>query len=516
MQKIWHSFYELLKTPLEIMVVGYVFLGIGNLLVNPVFSILYTVHSGWLTTAAMILSRTGSFLIVNFPLLFLIRLVSRRSSSYTTVLAAIGGYAAFLSATMVLHSNSLPASAYSSILGISMSQSVKYSSQTVTVYPLQTGVFAMVIVAAVTIFCFRHTKNVPEQGSHFSFSSVVFVKTVLLSALCGIVIALAWPYLIAVLNRGISFLASDTSSSAMLGFYGVLDRIFGVLNLGTLFRTPFWYSTQGGSWVSAAGTTITGDASVWTAQYSAGALNGMAGRYFTPYYILNIFAVPGLLWGTLSLTTDRTRRRRQSLTVFLLTIVSLFSGILLPAEIALLFVAPLLFVIHLGLTGILFALLQGLQIYLGYYTTSSLTMVAMPGTLMELLAYLQTDSLRSSILKLVLIGAVCFLVWFAASRLYFRYLALDLFKGGRAKELILETERAVGGLSNIVRADSSFDTLYISLYDQSMIDTERLIRLGGVRVLETPDGVAVTCGPVSTMAARSIRNGIRSGVRDTM
>ena len=111
MQKIWHSFYELLKTPLEIMVVGYVFLGIGNLLVNPVFSILYTVHSGWLTTAAMILSRTGSFLIVNFPLLFLIRLVSRRSSSYTTVLAAIGGYAAFLSATMVLHSNSLPASA---------------------------------------------------------------------------------------------------------------------------------------------------------------------------------------------------------------------------------------------------------------------------------------------------------------------------------------------------------------------------------------------------------------------
>ena len=135
---------------------------------------------------------------------------------------------------------------------------------------------------------------------------------------------------------------------------------------------------------------------------------------------------------------------------------------------------------------------------------------------MELLAYLQTESLRSSILKLVLIGAVCFLVWFSASRLYFRYLALDLFKGGRAKELILETERAVGGLSNIVRADSSFDTLYISLYDQSMIDTERLIRLGGVRVLETPDGVAVTCGPVSTMAARSIRNGIRSGVRDTI
>ena len=77
-------------------------------------------------------------------------------------------------------------------------------------------------------------------------------------------------------------------------------------------------------------------------------------------------------------------------------------------------------------------------------------------------------------------------------------------------------ERAVGGLYNIVRADSSFDTLYISLYDQSMIDTERLIRLGGVRVLETPDGVAVSCGPVSTMAARSIRNGIRSGVRDTI
>ncbi|MEE8806989.1 MAG: hypothetical protein SOI44_01055 [Lactimicrobium sp.] len=516
MQKIWHSFYELLKTPLEIMLVGYVFLGIGNLLVNPAFSTLYSVHTGWPTTAAMILARTGSFLIVNFPLLFLIRIVSRRSSSYTTILAAIGGYAAFLSATMVLHSNSLPASAYSSILGISMSQSVKYSSQTVTIYPLQTGVIAMVIVAAATIFCFRHTKNVPEQGSHFSFSSVVFFKTVLLSAAGGILIALIWPYLVTVINKGISFLASDTSSSVMLGFYGVLDRIFGVLNLGTLFRTPFWYSTQGGSWVSAAGTNITGDASVWTAQYAAGSLNGMAGRYFTPYYILNLFAIPGLLWGTLSLTTDRAKRRRQSLLVFLLTIVSLFSGILLPVEIAMLLVAPLLFVIHLGLTGILFALLQGLHIYLGYYTTSSLTMTALPGTLMELLVYLQTDSLRSSILKLVIIGVICFIIWFVISRLYFRYLALDLFHSGKGKQTILETERAVGGLSNISRVESSYDTLYISIYDHSIIDTERLIRLGGVRVLETPDGVAVTCGPISTMVAKGIRDGIRSGVRDTI
>lgn len=514
--RLWHSFYEIVKLPIGVLVFGFLLLGIGNI-TNPAFTALYFIDQPVVESIVHLFERTGAFIVINFPLIFLLRIVSRKNGSATTVISALTGYAAFQCGTMVVSNGSMPSNVYSSILGISMSKTVPFSVQSTTVYPVQTGMIAMMIVSAITLFQFQRSKK-RSAYSFFGFISspcMAVIMTTVFSALAGAATGFIWPLVYALINKIITFIAADTSNPVNLALYGVTDKILGLLNLGGVFRSNFWYTLSGGTWVnSVSGTSVAGDANIWTAQLASGANMGIAGRFFTPYYLVNLFIVPGMLAGVYSLQTDKLERRRSTLLFILLWLISLLSGISLPMEFVMLVMCPFLFLIYIGSVGLLYAICHCFRIYLGFYTTGTYTMIALPGTLLEFLSYLRNSALQSTLVKIVITGVIAGILFFFIVRSYFKYLAVDLFNTGGKERLLKETLKSVGGLENIKAVSSSYDTLTLALYDSSKINIERLRKMGVYRVLENKAGFAISIGNSATILHKAIDANKRNTIRN--
>lgn len=332
------------------------------------------------------------------------------------------------------------------------------------------------------------------------------------STIFGIIIAYIWPYIIEALQAAITYIASDTTNPANLAVFGIMERMLSVLNLGTIIRSPFWYGTSGGSWISMAGTNIAGDVNIWTAQLAAGSISGMTGRFITPYYVLNMFAIPGLLWGMYSMQTDRLERRRTRMLYILVTAMSLLSGTLLPVELMLFFLCPLLFLFHIGYTGVLFGVFQSMHTYLGFNYSGTSTITAMPGTLLEYLSYIGNSSLTDMLIKILIVGGISFLIYFFFTRLYFRRLALDVFHTGGKDRLVMGTVEALGGIENVKLIHSSADRVVVSLYDPTKLNVNKLRELGSIRITETRAGYSIAYGAASTM----VRIGIIEYMRDSI
>lgn len=512
----WHSLYEILTFPIGVIMLAVFLMGTGNLLTNPAYSMFINIQSDAVLLTAEALVRVGSFLIVNFPLIFLIRLVTRRSGSATSIISAVSGYVTYLAFTMYFTRTDLPTTAYSSILGISATSSVVSSLAGSVRYPLQTGVLATVLVSLITLNSYSASRRSTDYGV-FSFMSKdvrCVLRTIVLCGLAGIAVSYGWPYVIRVISRVIRFIASDTTNPINLALYGMMDRFLGVLNLGTLIRSPFWYGANGGSWINMTGASIAGDVNIWTSQLATGQLSGMTGRFITPYYVLNLFAMPGLLWGLYSIQTDKLERNRMRLYFIAATLMSLFSGTLLPFEITLLLLCPLLFVFHICYTGMLFGVFQSMHVYLGYNYAGTSTMVVTPGTLMELLSYLQYSTLTASIIRILIVGVISGIIYFMATRFYFNYLALDLFRVGDRDRVVKATIEAVGGIANVKLIHSSMSRLIISLYDPSKLNVQKLKEFGSLRVYETKAGYAISFGSASTMIRKGIDQSLRAYVRN--
>ena len=511
----WHSLYEILQFPIRVILFAVFLLGTGNLLVNDAFSMFISVDNQIVLLLAQAMIRLGTMVIVNYPLIFLIRLVTRRAGSATAIISAFLGYLSYLIMTMYFARTDLPSTAYSSILGISATTLSTTFVQGTVRYPLQTGVIAAGIVAVITLTCYRRSRYHSEFGlfGFISKDTWCVINTCILCAAAGTAVAYVWPLVIQAITYVIDFISSDTTNPINLSIYGIFDRFLTTLNLGSLIKAPFWYGTSGGSWISMSGISIAGDVNIWTNQLNASAISGMTGRFITPYYIVNIFAVPGMLWAIYSIHTDRLERRRLRGYYILFSIISIFMGGALPLEMTLFLLCPLLYLIHIGIVGILYSVFQSMHVYLGFNYTGTNTVAVMPGTLLEYLGYFRNASLYHSLIVVAIVGVICFFGYFLITRLYFQYLALDVFRTGGKQRFVDGTIEAVGGLDNIKLIHSSDTRLVISLYDPTKLNVDRLRELGSLRVYDTKAGHAITFGAASTIIRMGINEKLRNAVR---
>lgn len=512
--RTWQSFYEILKFPLIVVFFAVCLIGSGNLLTNQVYGLAGLYSNDAIITVGELLVKIGQFLVVNFPLLFMIRLTARRGGSATTIVSALSGYVAYLSATMYFADPNLPSTAYSSILGLSVSRTNVVSLVGTVHYPLQTGLIGGIIVSVITLWSFNGSRKKTEHG-FFSFVSKeasCVIRTVFFCILAGIAMSYVWPFAVSFIQRVVRFIAVDTNNPINLALYGISERVLGTLGLGTMIRQPFWYEINGGSWVNAAGISVSGDVNIWTAQLAANAVTGMAGRFITPYYILNIFAMPGMIWAAFSLDTNVIEKRRMILVCIIGTVASVLWGTLLPMELILLLLCPLLFVFHVSFSGILYMVLQSMHIYLGYQSVDTLTLTARPGSLPEFISYIQYPALARNLIGVVIAGIIVGALYFLMTRIYFRFMAMDLFKTGSKDLVINAVIKGAGGIENIKMTNSSIAKLTLSVYDPTKVDVQRLKRLGAYRTYENRAGFNICFGAPSTM----IRQGIDSAMRDAV
>ena len=492
-----------------------IMVAIGNLIVNPALGVMQNIENEYILVAGHVLYRTGQFLIVNFPLLFVLRLSTRKSGSATSTLSAFAGYVAYLVATMFFASSGLPNSAFSSIMGIS------FNTQSITIlgnatrYPLQTGVIGAVIVSFIALWSYNHSKNKSEYGlfAFISKESSVALHTVIGCALAGVAIAFLWPYFLMAVQKIVTFISADTVNPINLALYGITDRFLSVMGLNALIRQPFWYQTNGGTWINLGGSSISGDASIWVNQLTANATSGLTGRFITPFYVLNMFAVPSTIWAMYSLNTDAMERRKVRMLCVFATAASMIGGTLLPLELMMALLCPLLFLFHVGYTGILFAVLHVFRSYLGYQPLNNATIVAIPGTLPEFLKYMQYPSMERGWTIVLIAGTISIFVYFFTTRIYFKFLAVDLFNTGEKERLIEGTIKAIGGIENVKMLQSNISTLTISVYDPNRINVNKLKQLGSFRVFESRAGYNICFGSSSTMIRIGMNNAMREAVR---
>lgn len=501
----WNSFFEIIQFPLITLFIATVIMGISGILVNPNTAFLFTIENNTVLLVAELLKYFGGFIVSNFPLLILIKLLSKRYEDSVPVFIGIIGFIIFNVTTMFIASTDMPLTAYSSVLGLSIDAGKFMFAGTGVHFPIQTGIVAAIVLANITRFTYTRSRNRSSYGI-FAFidrDTWAMIVAIIYSVLAGVVISFIWPYFINVLYGIFHFIANDITNPMNLFVYGIFDRLLSILNLPSLIRGAFWFGEMGGSWINAAGTNYLGDVAVWTAQSANGILNTGAGRLITPYFVLNIFAVPAYVIALFRTVTDKIERRKYWLFALMIVVISIFSGTLLPFELYLLIIAPMLFIFHLLATGLLFAVFQALSVFVGYAYAGSIP-IATPASLFDLLVFYRNPQMTRSITLIILVGAITFIAYFLITRYYYNKGALDLLNTGSGEIKINGIIDAIGGIENVRSMGSTPTKVIIQVFDTSLMNFNKMQKYGASKIVETRNGYAISLGSCSNIVRRAI------------
>ncbi len=510
--KKWHSFLSVFQFPLKLLFIALILLSLSSLVLSSSVGIFWSTDNLYVIQGAYLARSVGNFIVVNFPFFVLIKMTSRRGSEGIQSEVGILGYIVFLITTMYFSDQTLGTTYFYSTFGLAINTSSIPGLSGGTQYPLQMGLVGAMAIGFLARYVYNRSRGKHQYGflGFIDKNAYAIILVVVGAFLFGITFSYLWPMLMEMLQQVFEFIATDINNPVNLFVYGMFDRGLSVLNLGGIIRNVFWFGEFGGSWIDIAGVGYTGDVSIWAAQTARDVFPLGYGRFITPYYILNLFAVPGMLIALYMMHSDKYERRRYRGFFVVALLLSLFGGTLLPLEIFLLVMAPLLFGMHLLATGCMFAVCQAMSIYFGFtYTGNPIS--ALPGNLFDILVYLQNPNATSTIRWIVTLGAIAFVGYFLMTQVYYRYLALDLFSTGLTKKKVGYFVNALGGIGNIKRIDSSLYRVVVQLDDSTLIDFEQIKGIGGEKITEVKAGFAIQFGASSTI----IKNRVNKRLKQT-
>lgn len=506
--KRWTLLYENCKLPIRIAFFGFILIALGSFILNDSVNVFYTFTNPILLQAANLLLYIGQTIITILPLFFLTNLVAKKANSGVPMVMAIAGYIAFVVVTMIFGNSSFSSTAYVSNIGIS------YTGTNGTQYPLNTGLIGAFLVAFTTRYSYIRSRN-PSSYSLFGFmnrDTVAIIYNIFLCIILGFIVVFLYPICYAMLQDLISYIARDLADPIRIGVYGAADRIMSMLGVGDMIREPFWYGSQGGSYMTLSGQTILGDVNIWNFMQEASASYVGCGRFITPYYVINIFIVPAIYLGMFFSMTDKRDKKRSIAILICLSTISIIFGNPLPLELLLLFTSPLLLALYLLVVMIVFGLLSFLGVFLGFSYSGS-TAVAMPGAFPDYIIQLRNPLLFDSIITILIVGVVAFIICFILTKLYYGHLAYNLLNTNKTSNLIKNIDAAIGGLDNITSATSGIFKLNLYLKDLEAVSFNELLKLGANRITETREGLSIEFGSSSTVIAKAITKEIAKSKR---
>lgn len=503
----WYSFLEIVHTPLKVCFLGCALIALSGLVLNPNVSLFFSTNNTIVIAIAEICKYLGGVLVNFFPVMLLLAFLGKRDHGNIIMFIGFISYLAFNVMTMFFAKSDLVSTAYSSILGLSVNGSNFQSLSAGTHTPLQTGLVGVVTVALLT----RHSYFVSRSKSPYTLlfpyidkDTWALILSIIYCSLAGIVFAYIWPTVINSLFGLFNFIATDITNPMNMFVYGLLERLLCDVGMGNLIRYAFWFTEMGGTWIqSLTSVSVSGDVSIWTAQsYTAGYSLG-PGRFISAYYVLNLFAIPGMLLA-LSLSCSDTMERRRFNRFFLWAIaISLLGNTIYPFEIAMLIISPLLYFFHICFSAILFGVFQAAEIYIGYAYSGQLV-YATPGNIFDLLYYSRSAVSSRTIQVILIVGVFSFLLYFLISKFYFKKCAVGLFDSSNLKnhtDLFIES---VGGLNNIKSLHSSPIKLTVQVGNNALLNYNAMQKLRPSKVVESHAGYSFYIGAQSLMIKNEV------------
>lgn len=495
------TYYEQMQFTLKALMFSSLLIALGSFLINPSIVSIFKFDSPTITVLSEILLYSGGIILSYFPLYAFVKLLSHKKDEENIVVIGLIAYFVFIIMVTVLAKPSLPDSAYLKIMDITL------KGNDLSVYRL--GSIGFILVYFVVNYVYASTKGSKKFNivSYIDKDTIRLFYAVIGSALMALLFSILWPFVIEFIFKFLSFVASDVNNPMSMFAYGGFERLMALFNLDHIIHQEIWFGTLGGSWVSLAGETFSGDVNIWAAQLTE-SMNVIgtsdAGRFTSAYYVMNIFAIPAYLFGIYSIYTNKEFRNRNILVLVLAVLVSVFSGILLPIELMMIVTSPLLYIFHIFMSSFIYAILSGLSIYIGF-SYNGFILAANPGNIIDLITLSRKTVLIDKVVILLLVGVFTFILYFIMTKLYYSKLALDLLNIGSKEDKVKDFIERLGGLENIEKISNSPTRIHVSLVDRDKLNVAGMHRQGVTRIVETRAGFILSIGSSSYIYQNEVK-----------
>ena len=332
--------------------------------------------------------------------------------------------------------------------------------------------------------------RLPDYLAFFSGRRFVPIVSGFAALLIAALFGFGWP----ILETGMNALSEAVIGAGEVGLfgYGLLNRILIVTGLHHILNNLAWF-------IVGDFEGVTGD----LRRYFAG--DPTAGAFMSGFFPVMMFGLPAACLAMYRSVKPERRKAVGGLLVSM-ALTSFLTGITEPIEFTFMFVAPALFAIHAVLTGLSMAVMDMLQIRLGF------------GFSAGLFDYVLNFNKATRPLLMLPIGAIYFTVYYATFRFFI--VRFDVKTPGRddvepaqagavtgapneeaAKYLV-----ALGGARNLLTIDACMTRLRLSIASREAVDEAALKALGAAGMIyPTSDTMQVVVGLRADAIAAELR-----------
>ncbi|MFD0714750.1 PTS transporter subunit EIIC [Paenibacillus sp. GCM10027626] len=208
---------------------------------------------------------------------------------------------------------------------------------------LNMGVMGGILAGLTASYCYKkyHRIKLPDWLGFFGGKRFVPIVTSFLMIVIGLPIGLIWGPVQTAMNDFGRWVVELNGIGAFI--FGTANRLLIPFGLHHVLNNIAWF--QIGEFADEAGRKIHGDL------YRFFAGDKDAGLFMTGFFPIMMFALPAAALAIIH--TAQPQKRKVVSSIFLgAALTSFLTGITEPLEVAFMFVAPLLYVVHAVLTGL--------------------------------------------------------------------------------------------------------------------------------------------------------------------
>ncbi|GGG93079.1 PTS glucose transporter subunit IICBA [Staphylococcus pragensis] len=444
-----------------------------------------------------VMEAAGQIIFDNLPLLFAVgTALGLAGGDGVAALAALVGYL-IMNATMGKVMNITIDDIYSYANGakeLSQANKLPANALILGIPTLQTGVFGGIIMGALAAWCYNKYYNItlPAFLGFFAGKRFVPIVTSVVAIITGIVLSFVWPPIQDGLN-GLSNFLLNKNLTLTTFIFGIIERSLIPFGLHHIFYAPFWF--EFGQYKDHAGDLIRGDQRIWMAQLKDG-VPFTAGAFTTGKYPFMMFGLPAAAF---AIYRNARPERKKVVGGLMLSaaLTSFLTGITEPLEFSFLFVAPLLYVIHVLLAGTSFLVMHLLDVKIG---------MTFSGGFIDYILYGLLNWDRTHALLVIPVGLVYAVVYYFLFSFAIKKFNLKTpgredqeqeIRNSSVAKLPFDVLDAMGGKENIKHLDACITRLRVEVNDKSKVDVQGLKALGASGVLEVGNNMQAIFGPKS-------------------
>lgn len=370
--------------------------------------------------------------------------------------------------------------------------------------PIDTGVFGGILVGLTSAWVYFKFSQVqlPSFLGFFSGKRLVPIMTAVMTLFLAAGLSILWPPI----QEGIRLFGTWVSDSQFgPAFYAAGKRLLIPVGLHHVYYPSFLY--EFGEFVTSSGDIVRGD----SARYYAG--DPRAGRFMASEFPIMLFGLPA---AALAMTLRAWQQNRKVISGVMLSaaLTSILTGITEPIEFSFIFVAPLLFGLHVVFAFVSGVLTESFDIQLGYTFSASL--------IDFVTGYFNQ---KNSLYLWLIVGPLIAALYFVS--FYYLIPKFNFLTPGRenlsdsgdsvsashssarqtgSTDLASQILAALGGATNITHLDACITRLRLQVVDASKVQEVLLKSLGASGTLKSGMNIQVVFGTKSDQIKEQIKN----------